>query len=299
MFSKKPVIFNTGLNVLLDELNIDTTSDKFPKSLIAAPMFAGDKVVGVVSIKDYETEYKFTESQLEILSTIASQAGIAIQNAYLFEEVKKSLREKEVLLQEVHHRVKNNLQIMSSLVKLQSHHIKDPYMLEILRESENRIRSMAIVHTKLYNSKNYEELDFADYVRSLTESFYTTYGMKLNKINIRIEIKDIILNIDTAIPCGLIINELVSNCIKYAFPDKREGMITISMSTNKNGSYTLIVKDNGVGLPEGFNVHTSKTLGIELVTLLTSQLNGTLEIATNGGAEFKIIFEESVYKSRK
>ncbi len=295
--NKRPVLINSDIEITLSELGIEPLG-KTSKSIVSAPMLAGDNVIGVITIQDYQNEFKYNESQIEILSTIASQASIALQNASLFNEVKKSLSEKEILLQEVHHRVKNNLQIMSSLVKLQSHHIKDENTLEILKESENRIRSMAIVHNKLYNTKDYVNIDFGDYVKSLTESFYTTYGMRLNKIKFAIDIKNIILNIDTAIPCGLIINELVSNSIKYAYPNHEEGLIMICMSFSDNGLYTLDVKDNGVGLPAGFDAGSTKTLGIELVTLLTNQLNGKLEINNDHGAEFKIVFEESVYKNR-
>jgi PAS domain S-box-containing protein len=295
--TKKPILLNGDLAKGLKELGI-IQSDNDLRAIMAAPLLAGDKVIGVMTLQNYHQDKNYGESQLEILTTIASQAGIALQNARLYDEVKKSLGEKDVLLQEVHHRVKNNLQIMSSLVKLQSQHIKDPATREILKESENRIRSMAIVHTKLYNSRDYESIDFGDYVRSLTESFYTTYGMRLNRIRIDIEIRDIILNIDTAIPCGLIINELVSNAIKHAFPDIKDGKITISLLANKDHSYTMQVKDNGIGLPAGFDPRTSKTLGIELVTLLTNQLNGKLEYNTNGGTEFIITFEESRYKER-
>ena len=279
------------------ELGIDPIG-KISRSLMSAPMFADDTVIGVITLQDYNVENKYSDSQIEILTTIASQVSIALQNSSLYDEVKKSLSEKEILLSEVHHRVKNNLQIMSSLVKLQSHHIKDPKTLEILKESENRIRSMAIVHNKLYNTKDYVNIDFGDYVKSLTESFYTTFGLNLSIIKFDIDIKDIVLNIDTAIPCGLIINELVSNSIKYAYPNNEKGIIKISLHAGYNGSFTLIVNDNGIGLPVDFDVNASKTLGIELVKLLTNQLNGKLEIINNNGAEFKIIFEESVYKTR-
>ncbi len=295
--NRMPLLINSNIETVLTELGIESAFTR-SKSLMSAPMLAGDRALGAVTIQDYHNEFKYSESQIEILSTIASQASIALQNASLYNEVKKSLTEKEILLQEVHHRVKNNLQIMSSLVKLQSHHIKDEKTLEILKESENRIRSMAIVHNKLYNTKDYENIDFGDYVKSLTESFYTTYGMRLNKIAFDINIKNIILNIDTAIPCGLIINELVSNSIKYAYPDQRQGIITISMGFSENGLYSLEVRDNGIGLPQGFDAKTSKTLGIELVTLLTNQLNGKLEIQSGNGVSFKIVFEESVYKNR-
>lgn len=295
--SRKPLLINLDVLLKFKELGISMIG-KECKSIMSAPLLAGDKVIGVITLQDYNSENKYSESQLEILTTIASQAGVAMQNARLFEEVRKSLREKDVLLQEVHHRVKNNLQIMSSLVKLQAQHVGDTPTKDILKESENRIRSMAIVHTKLYNSKDYEVIDFADYVRSLTESYHTSYGMKLKRIRVNLNIRDILLNIDTAIPCGLIINELVTNAIKHAFNGSDGGVISISMTGKDNGPFTMTVSDNGAGLPAGFDVRTSKTLGLELVTLLTNQLNGKLEYQTNGGTEFRVTFEQSKYKSR-
>jgi two-component sensor histidine kinase len=269
-------------------------------SILSAPMVAGEKVLGVITMQDYKNENAFDNSQLELLTTIATQAAIALENSSLYNEVTKSLREKEVLLQEVHHRVKNNLQIMSSLVKLQSHYVNDNKMLEILKETESRIHSMAIVHSKLYMTKDYEKINFYDYVKNLTDNFWNTYGFKLKNISIKINISDFFLNIDTAIPCGLIINELVLNSIKYAFPDNRSGEITIGLSHHNHERLTLNVRDNGVGLPENMKIQESDTLGIQLVTLLSKQMNGQVEIKSekDKGTEFIITFEEAMYKAR-
>lgn len=298
--SKKGIILNENLLSTLKLMGIAHEKNE-AKSLIAVPMIAGEKVLGVITIQDYFSENSFTQSQLELLTTIGSQAAIALENSYLYAEVTKSLQEKEMLLQEVHHRVKNNLQVMSSLIKLQSRYIKDDKMLEILKETGGRIQSMAIVHTKIYNSQDYEFIQFGEYTRNLIENFQTTYGYKLRNVRFEIDIAELKLNIDTAIPCGLIINELVSNAVKYAFPDGIIGTINVSVKHFKDNFYKLTVKDDGIGVQQGEDIKKSDTLGIQLVTLLTRQLNGTIDVSTSNakGTEFTITFEEAVYKARK
>lgn len=295
----KPLIINHNAKSYLESKGV-LTDQVEALSMISSPIIAGEKVLGVIALQDYGKENSFTDNQLELLATVASQAAIAIENAYLYSEVTKSLREKEVLLQEVHHRVKNNLQVMSSLIKLQSHYIKDEQMLDMMKETGSRIQSMAIVHTKLYNTKDYDKIDFGEYVRSLAENFATTYGFKMKNIKIKINIEDILLNIDTAIPCGLIINELVSNSVKYAFPDNRTGEIFISLNKNDNRKFLLTVRDTGIGAPQNKDIGKSDTLGIQLVTLLSKQMNGHMEILNEKGKglEFRISFEEAVYKNR-
>lgn len=298
--TKKSLLLNNSIDSFYEKNGISLLGD-YSHSLISAPMIAGEKVIGVITLQDYEKENVYTQSQLEVLTTLASQAAIAIENSNLYDEIKKSLREKEILLQEVHHRVKNNLQIMSSLVKLQSHYLSDERMLDIVKEIEGRIQSMAIVHSKLYRSGDYERINFSEYVKNLTENFWNTFGFKLKNISVNTDIFDINMNIDTVIPLGLIINELVSNAIKYAFNENMTGEILISLNNTGNGNYKLSVKDNGTGLKDEINIHNPNTLGIQLVTLLTKQLNGRLEINSvkNQGAEFIIHFEELVYKSRR
>lgn len=298
--TKKGIILNENVPATLKLMGIEHDEHE-ARSLIAIPMIAGEKVLGVITIQDYSYENSFTQGQLELLTTIGAQAAIALENSYLYSEVTKSLKEKELLLQEVHHRVKNNLQVMSSLIKLQSRYIKDEKMLEILKETGGRIQSMAIVHTKIYNSKDYEFIHFGEYARNLIENFQTTYGYKLRNVRFDIDIGDLKLNIDTAIPCGLIINELVSNAVKYAFPDGRAGTITVAVKHYKDNFYKLIVSDNGTGVPEGIDIRKSDTLGIQLVTLLSRQLNGSIDVVTApvSGTEFVITFEEAVYKARR
>ena len=298
--SRKGVILNEHILASLKLLGV-TGSSIEAKSLISAPMTAGEKVLGVITIQDFEKENAFTQNQLELLTTVGSQAAIALENSYLYSEVTKQLREKEILLQEVHHRVKNNLQVMSSLIKLQARYIKDEKMLDLMKETGGRIQSMAIVHTKLYNSGNYEFINFGEYVKNLIESFQNTYGYKLRNIKFETDISDIIINIDTAIPSGLIINELISNSIKYAFPGDAAGTIAISLHRVDGGKLNLVVKDNGTGVDDGIDLSKADSLGIQLVTLLTRQMNGTLDIKSSkgNGTSFDITFEEAVYKARK
>ncbi|MBD3412890.1 MAG: PAS domain S-box protein [Candidatus Aminicenantes bacterium] len=207
------------------------------------------------------------------------------------EKIKTSLREKEVLLQEIHHRVKNNMQIISSLIHLQSARTKDEKTEEILRSSQNRIKSMAIIHEKVYQSDDFTKVDLSDYVRSLTKHLLTTFGVDKKKITFHIDIKDIQLDINKAIPCSLIINELLTNSIKHAFSDGKKGEISISIQNVKDGKYELLVRDNGEGIPDGLIEQGTKTLGLTLVRILAEeQLKGSLHIDGTNGARFRVVF---------
>ncbi len=211
------------------------------------------------------------------------------------EEIKTSLKEKEVLLQEIHHRVKNNLQIISSLLNLQSRHIKDSESLEMFQESRSRIRSMALVHEKLYRSKSFADVDFKGYIQSLSRLLFQMYGTDPNAIKLEIDVGDVLLDINTAIPCGLLVNELISNSLKYSFPDGRKGNIHILLHPKKNNKFKLVVSDDGVGLPEDLDINKTESLGLQLVSMLTEQLQGSIKVDRNNGATFEITFEQLKY----
>jgi PAS domain S-box-containing protein len=309
--SKKPLLVNSNIEKQFTKLGIEQIGEK-SKSLASVPILLGDKVIGVITLQDYNKEFAFDESQLELLTTIASQAATALGNSNLFatlqqeleekkeaeKRIKASLQEKELLLQEIHHRVKNNLQIMSSLLRLQSSHFKDLSIQQVFKESENRIKAMAIIHNKLYTSSNYDKVDFTDYVRTLAQNLFLSFGADTERIRTKIEFDSIFLNIDTAIPCGLIINELLSNSLKYAFPGKKKGSILITMNSNGE-NMVLSVKDDGVGFKKNVDINNSKTLGLKLVYLLSHQMDGQIETSSSSkGTEFKIKFKELVYKKR-
>jgi len=207
------------------------------------------------------------------------------------ENLKRSLAEKDILLREVHHRVKNNMQIISSILKMQQRQVDDPTLKVILEESQSRIRSMALIHENLYQNENLANITFANYIKSLAGNLARTFSDSQSKITFHYDIEDIYLPIDTGIPCGLIINELLSNAFKYAFEGKEKGVITISLKQISEQDFTLVVADNGKGLPVNLNVEESGTLGMKIVTRLVQQIDGKLQYQNNNGAVFIIHFK--------
>lgn len=206
------------------------------------------------------------------------------------ERIQAALREKEVLLKEIHHRVKNNLQVVSSLLRLQSRSMKSPEPIAAFEESCARVHSMALVHEKLYQSQSLSELDFATYAESLTDSLLHAYGTDPAVIRVRLDMEPVRLDINQAIPCALILNELVSNALKYAFPAGRLGEIRIRLRAEATGSICLLVGDNGVGLPADLDPLRAETLGLQLVTTLVSQLRASLEIRRIHGTGYALTF---------
>ena len=207
----------------------------------------------------------------------------------LQDEVSASLKEKEILLKEIHHRVKNNMQVISSLLSLQAKMVADPKGRELLRESQNRVMSIALVHEKLYQSKSLARIDFAEYIGKVAENLFQSYGVQKNRIGLVIRAENIFLPVNKAIPLGLILNELFTNSLKYAFPDNRRGEITVDLSSTK-GQLALIFRDNGVGLPEGIDLDHTETLGLQLVSSLTGQIQGTVTLERGNGTGFRIEF---------
>jgi PAS domain S-box-containing protein len=208
------------------------------------------------------------------------------------EALKASLREKEVLLKEIHHRVKNNLQVTSSLLKLQSGYIQDRQAREMFSESQGRIRSMALVHEKLYQSRDLSRIDFLDYVQTLADLAFRTFGGASGRIARRIQGDEVFLGIDTAIPCGLIVNELLSNCLKHAFPDGRQGTVVVAVAREDDEYFTFSVRDDGVGLPPTVDPEKTESLGLQLVKTLTVQLRATLQVIRAHGTEFRVRLQE-------
>lgn len=207
-------------------------------------------------------------------------------------KLKSSLQEKEILLKEIHHRVKNNLQIISSLLNLQSGHIHDPRALEVFKEGQGRVRSMALIHEKLYQSDDLARVDFYEYISNLAAYLFRSYEVNSGAVTLNVESEDVMLGVDTAIPCGLIINELVSNSLKHAFPGGGGGSITIRLRPADSEHLTLTVSDDGVGLPPDFDVRNTPSLGLQLVNTLARQIGGEVEVADGAGAEFKITFRK-------
>jgi PAS domain S-box-containing protein len=207
-------------------------------------------------------------------------------------QLEESIKEKEVLLKEVHHRVKNNMQVISSILNLQSSYIADETALGILRESQDRIKSMSFVHESLYQSKTMSEVNFSEYIENIARNLFHSYGRPEGGIKLDFNLEEVYLNLDTSIPCGLIVNEIVSNSLKYAFQGRPEGRIVIEFSKQSEEKLKLIIRDDGIGLPENLDVESAESLGLQLVTTLITQIGGELEIVVSKGTSFNILFKE-------
>jgi PAS domain S-box-containing protein len=223
-----------------------------------------------------------------------SQAVVALmqdvtERKQAAERLRLSLREKEALLKEIHHRVKNNLQIISSLLHLQALHLEDPADQAVFTESQNRVRAMALVHETLYGSANLGHIDVARYLDSLCAYLFRAYGSAA-RVALDLEVADLPLDLDRAIPCGLVVNELVSNALKYAFPGDRRGRVAVGLERRPDGTCALTVSDDGVGLPAGLDFRRAQTLGLQLVCGLTQQLAGAVEVDGADGTRFTITF---------
>jgi PAS domain S-box-containing protein len=274
-------------------------------------VFEGAKLHGVFEEQEWRVRNGGTVFWAEIVTTpFTNDKGNFLGYSQVVRDITRrkqiqdtltaSLREKEALLKEIHHRVKNNLQLVSSLLRLQSENIQDPALLAIFLESQNRVRSMAIIHECLYQSPDLARMDFSDYVNKLTDSLLRTYSVQMNKVSIRLDVDKVPLSLDIAIPCGLIITELVSNALKYAYPGTRTGSILVkfrALPTNKG--YELTVADDGVGLSHPIDYESTTSLGLRLVHMLTEQLRGQIHVQSAPGTRFIIEFKDPIERSQK
>jgi PAS domain S-box-containing protein len=227
----------------------------------------------------------------ERLETEVSNRTKALQQLKVKkDELRGLLHEKETLLNEVHHRVKNNLQVISSLLRMQSDLLQDREAVAALKTSQHRIASMAHIHELLYSNRFMDRIDFAEYIRTLASELVQAYSVLGNGVTTRFETVPVFLKVDQAIPCGLIFNELITNALKYAYPPGTGGEVAVELRENAAGFVTLSVADHGVGLPAGFDCQNSKSMGLPIVELLTKQIAGTLHVQTSPGAAFTIEF---------
>jgi PAS domain S-box-containing protein len=261
---------------------------------------------------DYDLEYRIVRPDGEVrwvrdrafpianeFGEIYRLAGViddVTERKQALEQITASLHEKEVMLKEIHHRVKNNMQVITSLLNLQSRSIRDEQALSVFQDSQNRVKSMALIHETLYQSKDLSRINFAEYLQKLVAHVSRSYRIRPDAVKINIDVDNVSLPIDTAVPCGLIINELTSNSLKYAFPADMRGEVNITFE-HTGPRYVLRVSDTGVGLPAGFDPETGKSLGMKLVRMLTDQLCGDLECHNGVGTTFEIKFPEEREKA--
>ncbi|PID56385.1 hypothetical protein CSB45_11930 [candidate division KSB3 bacterium] len=294
--------------------NMHKDGTLFPVKLNSSPIYDSDRYyLGDVTVCEDISEQKRSEEELETYRghleelveartavlresieasqklTVTLQQEIA-ERKRAEEYITSSLQEKEVLLKEIHHRVKNNLQVIISLLSLQASRVENSAFRTIFRESERRVQAMALIHEKLYQSDTLSQIDFSEYITTLTQELYTLYHASSGKVRLKTHVDDVNLPLNAAIPCGLIINELVSNALKYAFPS-RNGIITVTMASQDNGEYELVISDDGVGLPPGFRLENAATLGLQLVKGLSEdQLKGSLSVEPSPGTTWTIRF---------
>ena len=259
-------------------------------------------------IKNFSREQTYVRKDGELLSANVTVSLVRDSNdspnyfVAVFEDIterkeyerqlQESIKEKEVLIKEVHHRVKNNMQVISSILNLQSSYIDDETALGILRESQDRIKSMSFVHESLYQSKTLSEVNFSEYIQNIARNLFHSYGRREGGLTLDFDLEEVHLNLDTSIPCGLIINEVVSNSLKYAFLGREKGVIRIEFSKLSDGKLKLIVSDDGIGLPDNFDIENAESLGLQLVTTLVTQVSGELKIDSSNGTRFTIVFKE-------
>jgi len=233
---------------------------------------------------------------LNILDDLGAEKALlqATQGEVLRSEqaMRLSLREKEVLLKEIHHRVKNNLQVISSLLNLQARYLTDPAAREIFNESQNRVQSIALVHEKLYQSPDLSHVNFSEYTAALLDNLFDNYNAPGRGISKAIDVGGVRLTIDVAIPCGLIVNELVTNALKHAFPDGREGKVRVVL-TEEGENLSLAVEDDGVGMPETVDPRNTGSLGLDLVFTFAEQLDARVEVERQGGTTFRFRFPKA------
>jgi two-component sensor histidine kinase len=261
-----------------------------------------DKCFRKGSVSNLEIDYvdeKGSIIPVEINATVAEQEGKPIvltimrdisERRKSEELVRHSLAEKEILLKEIHHRVKNNMQIIVSLLYLQSHATENPEAMSIISDSRDRVRTMGLIHEKLYQSGNLSRVNFDDYLRTLINYLAESHKEPDRKIKFDVAASGLFLSVDSAIPCGLIINELVTNSLKHAFVGRDQGTVSVQLIPCKEGQICLVVSDDGVGLPEDFDVNQTKSMGMNLVQNLADQLGATLTVNRESGLEWVISF---------
>lgn len=266
-------------------LQMNKQKKRAEKSKKTINWILGISILLAISFVSVLILFKKQSVQKQKLKTLISNYEIKTQ------EVERSLHEKEYLLKEIHHRVKNNLQIVSGILQLQAIHSKNKEIKYIMNESQNRIKSMALIHQMLYQNEDIRYIPFKQYLEKLSMQIMSALMVESNRIKVNIIIKEIFLDVEKAIPLGLIVNELLSNAIKYAYPDESTGQIDIWLKNDSDNQYTLIVSDDGIGLPVDFDIKSTNTLGLQLVTMLSKQLKSELTYKPGKGTEISLKFK--------
>lgn len=283
--------------VLVDDASIDNpfAADEYfigrrARSVLCLPLVKQTRLIGALYLENELAPGVFTPSRMAVLKLLASQAAISIENASL-EKIEALLEEKEALLHEVHHRVKNNLQLISSLLSLQAARVGDASVAELFLDSRNRVRSMAMVHENLYRAGNFARIDMEPHIRNLCAHLSRAYELSRLDVSLDVLVDDVQLDMNRAVACGMIVNELVTNALKHAFPQGRSGRLRVELVSNGERECRLSVSDDGIGLSPEYSIEQAESLGLQIVSDLSRQLHATIALGRDTGTSFDIHFK--------
>jgi hypothetical protein len=301
----------------LDDPSVTPCVVEFMKQIqvrakLVVPIIQHSQLWGLLIAHQCDRPREWLEWEINLFQQLVNQLAIAIQQSLLYQQLqaelserkqaeanlKNSLKEKEILLKEIHHRVKNNLCVVASLLELQSHTVADPQLAKMFEESQNRLYSMALIHEKLYRSINLAQINFGEYLEDLVSNLFQSYNISDNRIQLQVLAEPIYLNVETATPCGLIANELVSNSLKHAFPDGTTGTVSVECYQTGDREIHLFIKDNGIGFPQNIDFRKTNSMGFQVVCTLTDQLEGSIELSRQTGTAFHLKLNELSYSKR-
>ncbi len=282
------------------------------RAKLVVPIIQHNQLWGLLIAHQCDRPRDWQEWEMNLFQQLVNQLAIAIQQSLLYQQLqaelsdrkqaeanlKNSLTEKEILLKEIHHRVKNNISVVASLLELQSNTVSDPQTAKMFEECQNRLYSMALIHEKLYRSTNRTQINFGEYLEDLVTNLFQSYNINDSRIQLQIIAESVSLNLETATPCGLIVNELISNTLKHAFPDGTSGTVSVECYQTGDREIHLFVKDNGIGFPQNLDFRKTNSMGFQVVCTLTEQLEGTIELSRQIGTEFHLKFNELNYSKR-
>ena len=301
----------------LDDPSVTPCVVEFMKEIqvrakLVVPIIQHSQLWGLLIAHQCDRPREWLEWEINLFQQLVNQLAIAIQQSLLYQQLqaelserkqaeanlKNSLKEKEILLKEIHHRVKNNLCVVASLLELQSNTVADPQLAKMFEESQNRLYSMALIHEKLYRSTNLAQINFGEYLEDLVSNLFHSYNISDNRIQLQVLAEPIYLNLETATPCGLIANELVSNTLKHAFPDGTTGTVSVECYQTGDREIHLFIKDNGIGFPQNLDFRKTNSMGFQVVCTLTDQLEGSIELSRQTGTAFHLKLSELSYSKR-
>lgn len=269
------------------------------KLWLGVPMIIGDNVIGAIAVQSYNDPNLYSEKDIEILSFISEEIALAIKHKIADDQIKRDLQEKTVLLQEIYHRTKNNMQVISSMLKIEARRSNNDSLKASFKDISTKINSMSLVHQKLYQAKDLSRINLRDYIADLLRMCKNSYSLQASNITLKLELEDVFVLIDTAIPLGLVLNELFTNVFKHAFPNSGKGELYLHLYQEEKGTINIHLADDGIGIPADLDLRESKSMGCEtMFVLIESQLQGEVTYLVDKGLKWHLKFRNDRHKAR-